>query len=439
MRFFANQQDRPGLFLARPDRKIEHQPAEHRDNGRSHIRRHARDVDDRDRLAARRHAENLGDEFRHGIAHQHAREHELVARIAFELIELALDPHIGRSGGRLVELAHFILQDRRQIGEQIGDRGIDGDFAEAFGKPVFHPRLEQAFGKNICIFHSVATRGSQQDFAVLFEIHQPIGHLQIGDVEDHAGAAKRRGIFAMRVDHDDMTLGRSLADAVNDQRRAGRFAGACRAEQGEMLAEHGVDVKSGTNVAGRKDRTYLDEVAAVAGIDLPQVARRRGIDQCAGDRVASYATVKAMQPPGQAFLVAFAEKVSHGKNTAGGFGILFLVAHGGEQPASANLNLDLAADLAGLHNRRIVAGSAFGEPLQVDRDLAATAANLQNYADRLVRIVHFRHLQIGRTSRSSKVPSGSRCRRLQIVPVHIRHWVCAVVHRITADCLAPED
>ena len=60
--------------------------------------------------------------------------------------------------------------------------------------------------------------------AMFFEIHQPIGHLQIGDVEDRAIGLERRGIFAVRIDHDDMALRRELADAVQNQRRAGRLA-----------------------------------------------------------------------------------------------------------------------------------------------------------------------------------------------------------------------
>ena len=49
--------------------------------------------------------------------------------------------------------------------------------------------------------------------------------------------------------------------------------------------------------------------------------------------------------------------------------VLLLVAHAGEQPAVADADLDLAADLAGERDRGIVVVHAFVEPLQVERDL----------------------------------------------------------------------
>src|SRR3546814_1244010 len=78
---------------------------------------------------------------------------------------------------------------------------------------------------------------------MFLEVHQPIGHRQIVDVEDLAVVLESGGIFAVRVKHHDMAFGRHFTDPVKDQRGRGRFAGAGRAEQGEMLAEHCVDEK----------------------------------------------------------------------------------------------------------------------------------------------------------------------------------------------------
>ncbi len=182
---------------------------------------------------------------------------------------------------------------------------------------------------------------------MFLEVHQPIGHLQVADVEDQPGVAERRGIFAVRVDHDDMTLWRGLADTVEDQRGAGRLAGAGRAEQREVLAEHGVDIEPGADVVGRVDRTELDRAAPVAGIDLAQVGRRGGIDQRAGDRIAGDTALEAVQPSGQPLLVTFAEEVDRGEDAARGLRILLLVAQRRQQPAAPDLDLDLAANLSG--------------------------------------------------------------------------------------------
>ena len=42
---------------------------------------------------------------------------------------------------------------------------------------------------------------------MLLEVHQPVRHLQVADVEDLAGALERGRIFAVRVDHHDVALG----------------------------------------------------------------------------------------------------------------------------------------------------------------------------------------------------------------------------------------
>src|SRR3546814_1552281 len=78
---------------------------------------------------------------------------------------------------------------------------------------------------------------------MLLEVHQPIGHGEVVDVEQLAMALERGRIFAVRVDHDDVPLGRHVADAVHDEGGRGRFAGAGGAEQCEVLAEQCVDIK----------------------------------------------------------------------------------------------------------------------------------------------------------------------------------------------------
>ena len=93
---------------------------------------------------------------------------------------------------------------------------------------------------------------------MLLEIHQPVGQLEVVDVEQLAAALERGGIFAVRVDHHDVTLGAELRDSVEDEADAGRLAGAGRSQHGEMLAEHRVDVESAADVVGRIDGANLD-------------------------------------------------------------------------------------------------------------------------------------------------------------------------------------
>src|SRR3546814_9687866 len=77
---------------------------------------------------------------------------------------------------------------------------------------------------------------------MFLEVHQPIGHRQIVDVEDLAVVLEGGGIFAVRVKHHDVAFGRHFADPVKDQRGRGRFAGAGRPEQ--RSEEHTSELQS---------------------------------------------------------------------------------------------------------------------------------------------------------------------------------------------------
>src|SRR3546814_7786457 len=76
------------------------------------------------------------------------------------------------------------------------------------------------------------------------------------------------------------------ADPLQDQRGAGRFAGAGRAEQREMLTEQRVDIERSADIACRIDGADLDIRAFVGGVYLLQIGAGRVLDLCAGDRIA---------------------------------------------------------------------------------------------------------------------------------------------------------
>src|SRR6185369_9809933 len=99
---------------------------------------------------------------------------------------------------------------------------------------------------------------------MLLEVHQPVGELEVVDVEQLAAALEGRGIFAVRVDHHDVTLGRGFGDPVEDQRYACRLTGTGRSKHREVLAEHRIDVKRAADIVGRIDGADLD-VRLVAG------------------------------------------------------------------------------------------------------------------------------------------------------------------------------
>ena len=219
--------------------------------------------------------------------------------------------------------------------KRVGNGRIDGELGEALGGAVPGPRLKQAFGEDIHVALALGAVGGDEDLAMLFEVHQPIRHCEIVDVEQFAMALERGAIFAVRIDHHDMAFRAHVADAVHDKSRGGGFAGAGRAEQSEMLAEQGVDIERGADILGRIDGADLDMGALVGGEHLLQIVAGDRIGLAARDRISGDAALEVDQLAGRRILVAFAEKVDLGRDHAG-LGVDDLqAADVGEQPAAA--------------------------------------------------------------------------------------------------------
>ena len=218
---------------------------------------------------------------------------------------------------------------------------------------------------------------------MFLEIHQPIRHLQVGHVVDSAIVAKRRGIFAVRIDHHDVPLWRHFADPVQDQRSGGRLARAGRTEQREMLAQHGVDIQRRPDVAGRIDVPDLDVRAPFGGIDLAQIAAGDGIHLGARRRIARHAAPELIKLARQLFLVALAEKIDRGGDPPGAQVLQPQRAYVGDQPRRADAHLDLAAHLAARRDHRIGMGGERRQRGGIQQHLAARAGNLGHDPDRL--------------------------------------------------------
>ena len=397
MRLFADEQDRAPGLVARPDREVEGHAAEHRDDDRGDFRRHARHVDDRDRLAAARHAEDAGEEICHRIGNEHAGEHEAVARIGLDLFDLGLEPEIGGGVAGAIHLAHFEADEIGEVAEQIGDRRVDGELGDALAQAILAARHQQALRQDVAVELAVFAAGGDEDLAMLLEVHQPIGHLEIVDVVQRAVVAEGGAIFAVRIDHQHMALRRQFADAVEDQRGAGRFAGAGRTHEREMLAEHRVDVERGAHVAGRIDGADLDMRAVAGRIDLLKVGGGDRKDLAPRNRIARHAAAEAVQTAGQLLLHAFAEEVDFGRDPVARSVAQRQAADVGDQPRLADAHLDLGADLARAGGHRIGSLRGQGQRIAVEQHAAAAARDRQDATDRCAgqadRFLHVRRAQ----------------------------------------------
>ena len=126
------------------------------------------------------------------------------------------------------------------------------------------PCLIAPSSEDVGIDLMVIAGAGNQHFAMLLEVHQPVGHLEIAHVEDRAVMLEGRGVFAVRIDHDHMALRRRFADAVQDQCGGGLLARARRTQQREVRAQQRVDIEPGADVARGKHRAHFDIGASIA-------------------------------------------------------------------------------------------------------------------------------------------------------------------------------
>src|SRR6185369_412209 len=150
--------------------------------------------------------------------------------------------------------------------------------------------------------------GREDDLAMLLEVHQPVGKLEVVDVEQLATSLEGGGIFAVRVDHHDVTLGAELRNPVKDERNRGRLTGTSRSQDREMLGEHGVDVKRAADVVRWIDGANLDMRLVGCGEDRAEVFRGDRKYFSARDWVAGDAAAEVGHAAG-GIAAAFAEEV----------------------------------------------------------------------------------------------------------------------------------
>jgi hypothetical protein len=77
----------------------------------------------------------------------------------------------------------------------------------------------------------------------------------------------------VRIDHHDMALRGQFADPVENERGCRRFAGAGRAEQREVLAQHRIDIERPANIACRIDSADFDDRAVIGRVELAHIVR----------------------------------------------------------------------------------------------------------------------------------------------------------------------
>jgi hypothetical protein len=196
----------------------------------------------------------------------------------------------------VLEFAHAFVDQRNKIDQAIGYRRVDGIAdrlrVDAFqSKPIGilvlgidSLRHRDHFRENVEFFGH-AGPAAEQHIDDLLEIEQPERQLQIARIENQRAFAEAAAIFVMHVEQENPQVRPCLEDFVQQQRYAGRFADAGRAEHGEMLREHLFDIDIGEDGRVLLQGADIDLVRSARGIDRSQLLAGNQFDIVADGRI----------------------------------------------------------------------------------------------------------------------------------------------------------
>ncbi|OIQ64825.1 hypothetical protein GALL_536240 [mine drainage metagenome] len=125
MGFLADEQERRNTVTPQPE--VECHAAQHRHHGIDDLSGEARKLHHGHRPAIGRQPEQMTDDFGHGIAADiGVVEHEGVTRVVAHGLDARDQLVIDDARGAVLEFAHTLVDQRNQVDQAIGHRGIEG-------------------------------------------------------------------------------------------------------------------------------------------------------------------------------------------------------------------------------------------------------------------------------------------------------------------------
>ena len=298
----------------------------------------------------------MADDFRHGVAADiGVVEHEGVARIVAHGLDARDQLVIDDARGAVLELAHAIVDQRNQVDQPIGNRGVDGVAdrlalaalqSEAIAVLILRIhslRHRNDLGENIEFVRHAGPAG-EQHVDDLFEVEQPERQLQIARVEHQGAVAEAAAVLVVNVEQENPQIRPRLQNFVQQQRHAGRLADAGRAEHREMLGEHFLDVDIGDDRGILLQGADIDLVRSARRIDRAKLLVGDEVDGIAdgrivGDAALEFRAVRRAQD--------FAEQVDRGGGDVGVGSRQILAGHFGDHGDDGGIgaaDADEAAD-----------------------------------------------------------------------------------------------
>ena len=243
-------------------------------------------------------------DFRHGVAADiGVVEHEGVARIVAHGLDARNQLVIDDARGAVLELAHALVDQRDQIDQAIGHRRIDG-VADRLGIDALQAdpvgvlilgvdalRHRNDFGENVEFLGHAGPAG-EQHVDDLFEIEQPERQFQVARIEHQRAVAEAAAIFVVDVEQEDAQVRPRFEDFVEQQRHAGRFADAGRAEHREMLGQHFLDIDIGDDRRVLLQGADIDLVRSARRVDRAQFLIGDQLDGVADGRIVGDAALE---------------------------------------------------------------------------------------------------------------------------------------------------
>src|SRR6202012_1533232 len=148
----------------------------------------------------------------------------------------------------------------------------------------------------------------------LLEIEQPERQFQVARIEHQRALAEAAAIFVVDVEQEDTQDRPRLEDFVQQQRHAGRFADAGRAEHRKMLGQHFLDIDIDDNGRILLQGADIDLVRPARRIDRAQLLVVDEVDGVADGRVIGDAALEFLAVRGPQ---DFAEQVDRGGGDVG--------------------------------------------------------------------------------------------------------------------------
>ncbi len=250
-----------------------------------YLGRETGELHDGHRFAVRRQPEQVGEDFRHGVAADiGVLEHEGVARMIAEGLNPPDQLVVDHARGAVLQFAHALIEQVDEILDAVGHRRIGGEAGVArialLGQRAFVvdavlqiSRLGQRnnFRQD---FDFLVDAGAAAEKGVdrFLEIEQPERQPQVSWGEHLRLVAEAAAIFVVRIDQEDAQVRARVEDLLQNDGDAARLADAGGADDGEMPAHQLVDVDVHADFGVLLQVADMRMVGVGRAIDQPQLA-----------------------------------------------------------------------------------------------------------------------------------------------------------------------